>query len=96
MEEWHMSCAVLGKWLLAWHPWLLWPRFHPQAKKKKNLKFCQEMNRMCFSLLNPNSFANDISFVSLEELLKSMTTCMNNFVVILDIIWLKPLVVMDE
>jgi hypothetical protein len=58
----------------------------PTSKEKKNLKFCQEMNRMCFSLLNPNSFANDISFVSLEELKKSMTTCMNNFVVILDIV----------
>ncbi len=25
MQEWHMSCAILGKGFL---PWLLWPWFH--------------------------------------------------------------------
>jgi hypothetical protein len=28
-KKWHMSCVVLGKGLLPWHPWLLWLCFHP-------------------------------------------------------------------
>jgi len=31
MQEWYVSCAILGKELLPWHPWLLWPWFHPNG-----------------------------------------------------------------
>ncbi len=38
MHEWHVSCVILGKWLLPSHPWLLWPWFHPCVTILNQLK----------------------------------------------------------
>jgi hypothetical protein len=66
MQEWHMSCVILGKGLLSWHPWLLWLWFHPLSKFNVSVRVClitqppptnKEFNIIFHVLIAQKSFA---------------------------------------